>query len=179
MSGKGIFSCTTAFMKAWTHWPKHVPEADWWGNDMFGSFSLALQTHFPLLPSARLHGSVGVSYLLVCFLCLCLFSVSLVKTKLDPENLGVILLGPFLLEFFPDQVCVGVEMSFHWAVMWVTASHTLVEQYFGVNQKVSIWIFIFLIISLLIGKFRDSWKQPLMRSNKWGRWTESRDEELC
>lgn len=31
-------------------------------------------------------------------------SVNLVKSKLDPESLGIILLGPFLLEFFPDQV---------------------------------------------------------------------------
>ncbi|XP_018421765.1 PREDICTED: protein FAM188A [Nanorana parkeri] len=29
--------------------------------------------------------------------------VNLMKTKLDPEGLGIILLGPFLLEFFPDQ----------------------------------------------------------------------------
>jgi len=26
------------------------------------------------------------------------------KSKLDPEGLGIILLGQFLLEFFPDQV---------------------------------------------------------------------------
>lgn len=26
------------------------------------------------------------------------------KTKLDPEGLGIILLGPFLQEFFPEQV---------------------------------------------------------------------------
>lgn len=26
------------------------------------------------------------------------------KNKLDPEGLGIILLGPFLQEFFPDQV---------------------------------------------------------------------------
>lgn len=30
--------------------------------------------------------------------------MNLVKSKLDPESLGIILLGPFLLEFFPDQV---------------------------------------------------------------------------
>ena len=30
------------------------------------------------------------------------------KSKLDPESLGIILLGPFLLEFFPDQVGVGM-----------------------------------------------------------------------
>ncbi|XP_072269524.1 ubiquitin carboxyl-terminal hydrolase MINDY-3 [Pyxicephalus adspersus] len=29
--------------------------------------------------------------------------VNLMKTKLDPEGLGIILLGPFLQEFFPDQ----------------------------------------------------------------------------
>eukprot|EP00079_Xenopus_tropicalis_P036320 XP_017950091.1 PREDICTED: protein FAM188A isoform X2 [Xenopus tropicalis] len=29
--------------------------------------------------------------------------VNLMKTKLDPEGLGIILLGPFLLEFFPEQ----------------------------------------------------------------------------
>lgn len=39
-----------------------------------------------------------------------LLSVSLVKTKLDPESLGIILLGPFLLEFFPDQVGVRVSV---------------------------------------------------------------------
>lgn len=38
---------------------------------------------------------------------MCLLSVNLVKSKLDPESLGIILLGPFLLEFFPDQVGVN------------------------------------------------------------------------
>lgn len=28
------------------------------------------------------------------------------KTKLDPEGLGIILLGPFLQEFFPEQVII-------------------------------------------------------------------------
>ncbi|KAM6910033.1 ubiquitin carboxyl-terminal hydrolase MINDY-3 [Xenentodon cancila] len=37
--------------------------------------------------------------------------VSLVKNKLDPESLGIILLGPFLLEFFPDQDS-GIPDSF-------------------------------------------------------------------
>ncbi|CAB1427722.1 unnamed protein product [Pleuronectes platessa] len=37
--------------------------------------------------------------------------VSLVKTKLDPESLGIILLGPFLLEFFPHQDS-GIPDSF-------------------------------------------------------------------
>ncbi|XP_077453825.1 ubiquitin carboxyl-terminal hydrolase MINDY-3 isoform X1 [Stigmatopora argus] len=37
--------------------------------------------------------------------------VTLVKNKLDPENLGIILLGPFLLEFFPDQDS-GIPDSF-------------------------------------------------------------------
>uniref|UniRef100_A0A671TR99 Ubiquitin carboxyl-terminal hydrolase MINDY n=1 Tax=Sparus aurata TaxID=8175 RepID=A0A671TR99_SPAAU len=37
--------------------------------------------------------------------------VSLVKGKLDPESLGIILLGPFLLEFFPDQDS-GIPDSF-------------------------------------------------------------------
>ncbi|XP_051922062.1 ubiquitin carboxyl-terminal hydrolase MINDY-3 isoform X1 [Hippocampus zosterae] len=37
--------------------------------------------------------------------------VNLVKNKLDPENLGIILLGPFLLEFFPDQDS-GIPDSF-------------------------------------------------------------------
>uniref|UniRef100_A0A3Q3JE91 Ubiquitin carboxyl-terminal hydrolase MINDY n=2 Tax=Monopterus albus TaxID=43700 RepID=A0A3Q3JE91_MONAL len=37
--------------------------------------------------------------------------VSLVKSKLDPESLGIILLGPFLLEFFPDQDS-GIPDSF-------------------------------------------------------------------
>lgn len=45
---------------------------------------------------------------ILSFPSLCLFSVSLVKSKLDPESLGIILLGPFLLEFFPDQVGVGM-----------------------------------------------------------------------
>lgn len=31
-------------------------------------------------------------------------SINLMKNKLDPEGLGIILLGPFLQEFFPDQV---------------------------------------------------------------------------
>uniref|UniRef100_A0A8C6HWS4 Ubiquitin carboxyl-terminal hydrolase MINDY n=1 Tax=Mus spicilegus TaxID=10103 RepID=A0A8C6HWS4_MUSSI len=30
--------------------------------------------------------------------------INLIKNKLDPEGLGIILLGPFLQEFFPDQV---------------------------------------------------------------------------
>lgn len=37
--------------------------------------------------------------------------VSLMKSKLDPESLGIILLGPFLLEFFPDQDS-GIPDSF-------------------------------------------------------------------
>ncbi|XP_008321570.1 ubiquitin carboxyl-terminal hydrolase MINDY-3 isoform X1 [Cynoglossus semilaevis] len=37
--------------------------------------------------------------------------VSIVKSKLDPENLGIILLGPFLLEFFPNQDS-GIPDSF-------------------------------------------------------------------
>ncbi|KAM3614804.1 uncharacterized protein V6R79_019147 [Siganus canaliculatus] len=37
--------------------------------------------------------------------------VGLVKSKLDPESLGIILLGPFLLEFFPDQDS-GIPDSF-------------------------------------------------------------------
>uniref|UniRef100_A0A8D3BC91 Ubiquitin carboxyl-terminal hydrolase MINDY n=1 Tax=Scophthalmus maximus TaxID=52904 RepID=A0A8D3BC91_SCOMX len=40
-----------------------------------------------------------------------LLSVSLVKSKLDPESLGIILLGPFLLEFFPNQDS-GIPDSF-------------------------------------------------------------------
>lgn len=47
----------------------------------------------------------------LCSPCLCLLSVSLVKSKLDPESLGIILLGPFLLEFFPDQVYVCESVS--------------------------------------------------------------------
>ncbi|XP_052583087.1 ubiquitin carboxyl-terminal hydrolase MINDY-3 isoform X5 [Peromyscus californicus insignis] len=30
--------------------------------------------------------------------------INLIKNKLDPEGLGIILLGPFLQEFFPEQV---------------------------------------------------------------------------
>ncbi|KAF5890229.1 protein FAM, partial [Clarias magur] len=37
--------------------------------------------------------------------------VNLMKTKLDPEGLGIILLAPFLLEFFPDQDS-GIPDSF-------------------------------------------------------------------
>uniref|UniRef100_A0A8C9RJD9 Ubiquitin carboxyl-terminal hydrolase MINDY n=1 Tax=Scleropages formosus TaxID=113540 RepID=A0A8C9RJD9_SCLFO len=37
--------------------------------------------------------------------------VNLMKTKLDPEGLGIVLLGPFLLEFFPDQDS-GIPDSF-------------------------------------------------------------------
>uniref|UniRef100_A0AAR2JNU8 Ubiquitin carboxyl-terminal hydrolase MINDY n=1 Tax=Pygocentrus nattereri TaxID=42514 RepID=A0AAR2JNU8_PYGNA len=37
--------------------------------------------------------------------------VNLMKNKLDPEGLGIILLGPFLLEFFPDQDS-GIPDSF-------------------------------------------------------------------
>ncbi|CAH7293903.1 Mindy3 [Phodopus roborovskii] len=35
--------------------------------------------------------------------------INLVKNKLDPEGLGIILLGPFLQEFFPDQGSSGPE----------------------------------------------------------------------
>lgn len=48
---------------------------------------------------------------ILSYLSLCLLSVNLVKSKLDPESLGIILLGPFLLEFFPDQVSVHVCAS--------------------------------------------------------------------
>ncbi|KAF4075971.1 hypothetical protein AMELA_G00225050 [Ameiurus melas] len=37
--------------------------------------------------------------------------VNLMKNKLDPEGLGIVLLGPFLLEFFPDQDS-GIPDSF-------------------------------------------------------------------
>ncbi|XP_028836345.1 ubiquitin carboxyl-terminal hydrolase MINDY-3 [Denticeps clupeoides] len=37
--------------------------------------------------------------------------VNLMKSKLDPEGLGIVLLGPFLVEFFPDQES-GVPDSF-------------------------------------------------------------------
>ncbi|MCI4391329.1 hypothetical protein PGIGA_G00132870 [Pangasianodon gigas] len=37
--------------------------------------------------------------------------VNLMKSKLDPEGLGIVLLGPFLLEFFPDQDS-GIPDSF-------------------------------------------------------------------
>ncbi|XP_012994738.2 ubiquitin carboxyl-terminal hydrolase MINDY-3 [Esox lucius] len=37
--------------------------------------------------------------------------VSLMKSKLDPEGLGIVLLAPFLLEFFPDQD-TGIPDSF-------------------------------------------------------------------
>ena len=65
--------------------------------------------------------SVLLSSLFIYFLSylsiypLCLLSVSLVKSKLDPESLGIILLGPFLLEFFPDQVNVSLcaEVNVH------------------------------------------------------------------
>lgn len=37
------------------------------------------------------------------------YSINLMKNKLDPEGLGIILLGPFLQEFFPDQVTYSTE----------------------------------------------------------------------
>lgn len=67
------------------------------------SFSLDFWICFPLLAPSfcfLFTSSLSLSSYL------CLLSVSLVKTKLDPESLGIILLGPFLLEFFPDQVRV-------------------------------------------------------------------------
>lgn len=36
--------------------------------------------------------------------CFLYFSVNIMKNKLDPEGLGIILLGTFLQEFFPEQV---------------------------------------------------------------------------
>uniref|UniRef100_A0A452E981 Ubiquitin carboxyl-terminal hydrolase MINDY n=1 Tax=Capra hircus TaxID=9925 RepID=A0A452E981_CAPHI len=38
-----------------------------------------------------------------------LIFINLMKNKLDPEGLGIILLGPFLQEFFPDQGSSGPE----------------------------------------------------------------------
>ncbi|XP_059119582.1 ubiquitin carboxyl-terminal hydrolase MINDY-3 isoform X3 [Peromyscus eremicus] len=35
--------------------------------------------------------------------------INLIKNKLDPEGLGIILLGPFLQEFFPEQGSSGPE----------------------------------------------------------------------
>uniref|UniRef100_A0A671G3I4 Ubiquitin carboxyl-terminal hydrolase MINDY n=1 Tax=Rhinolophus ferrumequinum TaxID=59479 RepID=A0A671G3I4_RHIFE len=35
--------------------------------------------------------------------------INIMKNKLDPEGLGIILLGPFLQEFFPDQGSSGPE----------------------------------------------------------------------
>lgn len=41
------------------------------------------------------------------------------KSKLDPEGLGIVLLGPFLLEFFPDQVLGhGSSCSFCSLMCW-------------------------------------------------------------
>lgn len=83
----------------------------------YGSFQLIslfffLTCIFLLLVfSLWISWSVSLSSLFIYFLSylsLCLLSVSLVKSKLDPESLGIILLGPFLLEFFPDQVCAYV-----------------------------------------------------------------------
>ncbi|XP_030639655.1 ubiquitin carboxyl-terminal hydrolase MINDY-3 [Chanos chanos] len=37
--------------------------------------------------------------------------VNVMKSKLDPEGLGIVLLGPFLMEFFPDQDS-GIPDSF-------------------------------------------------------------------
>uniref|UniRef100_A0A8C6NZL9 Ubiquitin carboxyl-terminal hydrolase MINDY n=1 Tax=Nothobranchius furzeri TaxID=105023 RepID=A0A8C6NZL9_NOTFU len=54
--------------------------------------------------------------------------VGLVRNKLDPESLGIILLGPFLLEFFPDQVCVsGNTLPVH--------THTHTHTHTQRNQK--------------------------------------------
>lgn len=102
---------------------------DRWGIDKFGSavaqeayyFMLCWPVHLTasffiicLLFLSRFSGSVE-SLLLTSCLCFCIsapLSVSLVKNKLDPESLGIILLGPFLLEFFPDQVWMCLVINF-------------------------------------------------------------------
>ena len=108
----------------------HNSPLDWWG-DLKSGFSCrkrhrllffhwssgSLQPpfffdlHVLSVFSLWISGSVFLCSLFIYryflyFLSLFLLSVSLVKGKLDPESLGIILLGPFLLEFFPDQVCV-------------------------------------------------------------------------
>lgn len=131
-----MFSCTTVFMKTCTHSPKHTSfphsgmRSSWiWLSfytenvtliflaDLMAPSSLSLSFFFLtcifllLVFSLWISWSVSLSSLFIYFLSylsLCLLSVSLVKSKLDPESLGIILLGPFLLEFFPDQVCAYV-----------------------------------------------------------------------
>ena len=76
-----------------------------------GWFLSCIMVHsFPLLFTCRL--VLFLSKIKMSSISSPLFplSVSLMKSKLDPESLGIILLGPFLLEFFPEQVtmCVGM-----------------------------------------------------------------------
>lgn len=44
------------------------------------------------------------------------------KTKLDPEGLGIILLGPFLQEFFPEQVISASVAAEHCAASLLTST---------------------------------------------------------
>lgn len=75
----------------------------------------------------------------------CLLSVSLVKSKLDPESLGIILLGPFLLEFFPDQV--GVCVCQRWTIPLydkclppVTKPHLKYMDKLLVHTHITVWV---------------------------------------
>lgn len=53
------------------------------------------------------------------------------KSKLDPEGLGIVLLGPFLLEFFPDQVT-------HNIIYCIVPNHSHVRLYFSETSKLLI-----------------------------------------
>lgn len=145
--------------KTGAHWPKHASQVhtERWGDCKFGSVVIHKACYFVLhwciLPTTtsslffiwllfHFSGSVlSAEFLLIsrlCSPCLCLFSVSLVKSKLDPESLGIILLGPFLLEFFPDQVCVcervsGNQLSLQKIQGMTHAFHISHDPYHGEN----------------------------------------------
>lgn len=62
------------------------------------------------------------------------------KTKLDPEGLGIILLGPFLQEFFPEQViniALLLQSIVYSACLWDSLNTSI-----GITE-------LFLIISVL------------------------------
>jgi len=54
------------------------------------------------------------------------------KTKLDPEGLGIILLGPFLQEFFPEQV-ISVALLL-WSGVYLTCLLRVIKPFYQYHQ---------------------------------------------
>lgn len=55
------------------------------------------------------------------------------KNKLDPEGLGIILLGPFLQEFFPDQVTLFCSIGM--IILWLFQHFSLLNMFWHADIR--------------------------------------------